>query len=160
MIKCKWIATENICQKLYSFERKGKLNYILNFDLSPSSLRVKCNNICKSEDLKSFICSHALAVKVKKLNCWPVTKESMGTNFILTSWRVLYKFLQKNFRALINELHLIQVKGYKPHRGMIPRYCNYFFTCINIYNKQDNIAPCPRWKLISLDFFFFYFLNM
>ena len=32
---------KNICQKFYSFERKGKLNIILNFDLSLSSFRVK-----------------------------------------------------------------------------------------------------------------------
>ena len=41
MTKCEWIATENICQKLYSFERKGKLNLLLNFGLSLSSFRVK-----------------------------------------------------------------------------------------------------------------------
>ena len=32
MIKCKWIANENM--KFYNFERKGKLNLVLNFDLS------------------------------------------------------------------------------------------------------------------------------
>ena len=31
LINCKLIATENIRQKFYSFERKGKLNWILNF---------------------------------------------------------------------------------------------------------------------------------
>ena len=41
LIKRKWIATENICQKFYSIERKGKPNWILNLDLSLGSFRVK-----------------------------------------------------------------------------------------------------------------------
>ena len=38
--KCEWNATKNICQKLYNFERRGKLNMISNFDQSLSSFRV------------------------------------------------------------------------------------------------------------------------
>ena len=41
LIKCEWIATENICKKFYSFERKIKLNLVLNFDLTLGSFRVK-----------------------------------------------------------------------------------------------------------------------
>ena len=51
MIKCEWIATENICQKFYSFERKGKHYLILNFDLSLSSFRVKGGSEAKLQPI-------------------------------------------------------------------------------------------------------------
>ena len=40
LIKCPLLATENIFQKFYSFERKGKQYLFLNFVLSLSSFRV------------------------------------------------------------------------------------------------------------------------
>ena len=48
-MKCEWIATENICQKFYSYERKGKQYLSLNFDLSLSSFRVKALTINRVE---------------------------------------------------------------------------------------------------------------
>ena len=44
VIKCELIATENICQKFYSFERKWKLNLIVKFYLSFSSFMVKASD--------------------------------------------------------------------------------------------------------------------
>ena len=45
LTKCERIATENICQKFYSFEIKENQNYILNFDLSLSSFRINTKGI-------------------------------------------------------------------------------------------------------------------
>ena len=43
MIKCEWIATLKIFQKIYSFEGKAKLNLIFTFDQSLNTFRVKCH---------------------------------------------------------------------------------------------------------------------
>ena len=54
MIKCKWIANEKICQKFYIFERKGKPNLILNFDLSLSRFRVYGTVAHQKENNRNF----------------------------------------------------------------------------------------------------------
>ena len=48
------MATENICQKFYSFERKGKQYLLLNFDLSLSSFRVKSHSWVVSHFMLKF----------------------------------------------------------------------------------------------------------
>ena len=65
LIKCKWIAFEQICQKMLSFERKGKQYLSLNFDLFLSSFRV---NMFKLHyiTVKAYI-----MIMAKTLTVWP-----------------------------------------------------------------------------------------
>ena len=47
LIKCEWIATENICKTFYCFIRKIKLNLVLNFDLTLGALGLSRSRFVK-----------------------------------------------------------------------------------------------------------------
>ena len=105
MIKCEWIATETFCKQFYSFERKGKLNLIFNFDLSLSSFRVKVVSrslqsigVFKSLHHEGVSSSNNLRGVYKSLYCESVSR-SLYLECVL--WFIILRIICRKFKLKI-----------------------------------------------------------